>query len=231
MAPVTEGAPKELIPLGGRTVLDFVLDEALEVAGHVCVVSAPGKPAVDAHVQHRASVVHQAVARGIAHAVRLGIQGLPPCDAYIVLLPDTLFSGGSDGQGLVAGLLALLEQADVAIAAERVPEDRVHRYGMMETQGDRIVRIKEKPMPNETSSRLAVGARYAFRASFADYLERACREHDALGESAKELSLTPVIGAYLLEGGVGWAMPLDGWHRLDCGDPQGYAEARQVFGA
>lgn len=232
MATVTEGAPKELIPLGGRTVLDFVLDEAREAASHVCVVSAPGKPAVDAHVQDRALVVHQDVARGFAHAVRLGIQGLPPCDAYVVLLPDTLFSAeGSVDGSLSSRLVARLDCAEVAIAAERVPEDKVHRYGILETKNGRILRIKEKPMPHQTESRLAVSARYAFRASFADFLERECQRHDAMGESVRELSLTPVIGSYLAQGGSGLAMPIDGWRRLDCGDPDGYADAREVFGA
>lgn len=48
------------------------------------------------------------------------------------------------------------------VALRRVPEAEVHRYGIAEVAGDRVVRFVEKPAPHQTESRLASAGIYVF---------------------------------------------------------------------
>ncbi len=232
MGALTGGRPKELLPLGTRTVLARVLEEALSIAEAVAVVTAPDKPEIGASLPPGILVALQEIPYGFAHAVRIGVDALPPCDEYVVLLPDTLLVPGC-GQfdAVSAGMVAALRAGvDVVFATETVPESEVRRYGILETDSDeRIIRVLEKPEPGTTASRLAVGGRYGFRASVAEELRRACDAHLA-GGGHPELSLTTVLGdAITKHGFIGRVVSLDHALRLDCGSPEGYAEAAKLF--
>jgi bifunctional UDP-N-acetylglucosamine pyrophosphorylase / glucosamine-1-phosphate N-acetyltransferase len=85
--------PKVLHLLGGRVLLDHVLDTALAVAGPeaVVVVIGHGAEAVRAHVAGRGVVcVVQEPQLGTADAVRVALGGLEPglADALVVLSGD-----------------------------------------------------------------------------------------------------------------------------------------------
>lgn len=106
--------PKVLHPLAGRPMIDHVL-AALEAAGvtRPVVVVGHGAEAVSAALGDRASTVVQEPQRGTADAVRVGLTGLRP-DAARVLV--TMGDVPMQPPELYSALLAALDDGETAIA-------------------------------------------------------------------------------------------------------------------
>lgn len=104
MATLTGGRAKELMPIAGKPLLEWVLGEcAASGIDEVLVVAAPGKkdlidvahsaagkPSMPRHVE----TVVQREPRGLADAIRHGI-GFVGKDPFGVALPDNLFAGNA----------------------------------------------------------------------------------------------------------------------------------------
>lgn len=226
MAEITGGAPKELLPVGGRSILARVVEEAREAgADEVVIVNSPAKTGIDAVAPSlKATVVYQPTMRGLAHALSM----VPADSDALVLLGDCLYAGGSP----LARMANLLRMGlDGAIAVETVPDEEVRRYGIVEVDGmGSITRFLEKPQPSETESRYAVAARYAFSQRFLDYLSGYVAHH--LNRREGEINVTEVMAAAANEGFEFKAVALQpGQQRVDCGTPQDYIEARRLHWA
>lgn len=93
MASVTHGRSKEALALGGRTVLDFVLDEAFAAgASRAVVVSAREKSDIEPIVTGRREQVDlrfQDTPLGLAHAISAAKEVE---EDALILLPDTVFA-------------------------------------------------------------------------------------------------------------------------------------------
>lgn len=219
------GGSKELLPIGGRTVLQLVVEEALNAgASRLAVVVSPAKPDLieQARSIQDAELVTQEVPNGLAPAVALA----GSCYPALVLLPDTIFATSSPSKRLVD---ALNRGFDIAIAVELVSDDRVSKYGIVEwnRESGRISRILEKPQPSETRSRWAIAARFGLSVRTMFFVKQRVAE---LGVSASEIDLPPILGEAIAAGHAGIAITLEQDEtRLDCGNPEGYRHAREVL--
>lgn len=222
MADLTAGGSKEALRLGGRTVLDYVLDEAFDAAvSHVVIVSNQTKTDIaDIMARRRESIelCFQSAPLGLAHA--LVCAGHDEEDA-LVLLPDTLYGSAEPAKTLIAAR----EGFDGAILCQSVTEAEVHQYGIVEATAGSISSILEKPQPEATISRLAVAARYVLSAKLMGVL----REF-MLQPSSGEYDLTSALNIALSRG-HSMATCETAAHRYDCGSPEGYRQALEVFGA
>ncbi len=222
MAEIAQGVSKEMLRLGDDTVLSAVLKEAHGGgAESVVLISAPQKEDINHAAQlANANLIFQSVQNGLAPAVALGFK---PGKAALILLPDTVFYPETPTPLLKQ---AIDKGADIAIAVEPVPEERVSQYGIAEfgMHTCELYKLLEKPQPSETKSRWAVAARYAFSAKaclfLKDWIEANLPEQG-------ELSITPAIQAALDTGLKGVVIPIEGddMIRYDCGSPEGYAKA------
>lgn len=155
MLPATKSVPKELLPLGERPALQYIVEEAVGAGvDHLIVVSSPTKPAIAEYLspspevedvlirlgrgdlareQHRyrgevtVTIVIQDEARGLGHAVACAREAVGD-EPFFVLLPDELMAGSD----------LLLEMADVhasartsVIAVKSMPADEISRYGVV----------------------------------------------------------------------------------------------------
>jgi UTP-glucose-1-phosphate uridylyltransferase len=85
----------------------------------------------------------------------------------------------------------------------------------------------EKPLPEDTESRWAIAARFALSARTLLHLQACFALHP---HEEGEAQLTPFLDDALAAGHVGLAIPLrEDERRFDCGDPQGFAHAREVL--
>jgi UTP-glucose-1-phosphate uridylyltransferase len=216
MSSVTGGAPKELLPLAGKTVIEAVLDEA-RAAGieRFWVVGSAQKPEIEEFSRSRGfGYSVQGEPLGLAHAVAAPVSGW-----VLVMLPDTVFSGGSGAAQLISGL----GDADGALLVEEVSEGEVSMYGILEVDAVGLVkRLLEKPSPTATASRLAIAARYLFSPRL---MALVC---GAVEGGAREL--TEILQAAIDGGTRLRAVRASRLRRLDCGSPKGYAEALEVLG-
>src|SRR6185312_9949990 len=231
MQAITNGLPKELVPLGSIPVLLRVLLEARAVdPDEIVIVTRRDKPQIDEAVQRWSldpladvpiRVTYQEHATGAGPAIaEAGAD-----DDAVVLFADCVFAPESPVDRL-ANLIA--RGVDGVVSVETVPDSEVSRYGIVElNEGTGAVKlIKEKPRIEETASRWAVAARFAFSKPALGFLSDYCRFHAAPGRP--EVPITQVMNAMVAQGIDVRAAPLtDAQCRVDCGSPEEYREAME----
>jgi UTP--glucose-1-phosphate uridylyltransferase len=239
LRPLTHLMPKELLPVGGRVVLQYVLEEC-QAAGitELLVVSNRRKLGlVDAcealpteqdlltQVPRRTIYfANQEEQLGLAHAILHG-ETFAGDDPFVVALADTIIDG-PEGALLRRMVAAHGEHGAAAtIAAEQVDSRRVSRYGILEPDGQtgetfRVRGIVEKPAPETAPSRHAISARYVFTPE----IFAACR---AVAQGAgREIQLTDAM-TWLARAGrpvVAVCLHPDE-RRLDIGNQESYFAA------
>jgi UTP--glucose-1-phosphate uridylyltransferase len=242
IAALAGGTPKELLPVAGKPLLHWTLEEAA-AAGleRAVVVTSPTKPEIAAFLATRGparpacAVVVQPEPRGLGDAItcaRAAVGG----DGVAVLLPDNLFGRDCpmrlvlDAQrrtGHAAVLLAAIAAAD---AATKGPTGRVRcrarRDGLydvldLRSKGPRGDRFD----PGPAGSALTAIGRMAFDAAVFDLFEA---ERAQLSPGA-ELDDVPVLQALAARGRL-VGVPLVGAF-YDVGVPEGYAAALAALAA
>ena len=210
--PVTRVVPKEMLPIGSRPALELVVEEAREAgADEVVVVISHGKELIRTYFEEDPSVrfVYQKEQRGLGHAV-----------LFLVRLGDALVAGANASAELVAASAA--HGGAGVIGLERVPRERVSRYGIVSMDGDRIVDMVEKPSPESAPSDLAVAGRYLLDPAVFGMLRT-----QTPGRGG-EIQLTDAIRRLLAERPV-YGLTYSG-RRQDIGSPRGYYEALRAMG-
>jgi UTP-glucose-1-phosphate uridylyltransferase len=225
MSEVSAGS-KELLPVGSKAAIQWALDEAIDSGvSTLTVIGSSTKPDLVAYTSAiQIESVTQQVPRGLAPAILIP-EGLQPT---LVILPDTIFFPNSPAKRLVE---ALNRGFDIAIAVERVPDEAVSQYGIVEFSLEtlRMSRILEKPNPRETWSRWAIAARFALSARTMLFVRDRV---NALIDQPQEIDLPPLLNEAIQSGHTGIAIPLEkGERRLDCGNPEGYRRACEVVNA
>jgi UTP--glucose-1-phosphate uridylyltransferase len=226
MSGISSGS-KELLPVGDKSAIEWGLDEATSSGiSEIVVVASHEKPDLLRFLDTRAGlkVAIQDYQRGLADAILIS-KGLRPS---LVILPDTVFFPSSPSPRLVQ---ALNRGFDMAIAVERVHDEMVSRYGIVEwsPENGRIGRILEKPPLSDTWSRWSIAARFALSVRTLMFVrERVLALHGRLGE----IDLPPLLNEAIQAGHTGVAVPLESdEQRLDCGSPEGYLRACEVMNA
>jgi UTP--glucose-1-phosphate uridylyltransferase len=165
MLPATKSQPKEMLPVGRKPVVQYVVEE-LTTAGlsRILFVTGPGKTSIENHFDvneelvqmlrekgkeellaslafERAPVQYfytrQRQALGLGHAV-LSARAFVGAEPFVVALGDSII--GLDRQSDIVGRMrAAFEDRGAAavIALEEVPRDQVGRYGIVQPRGDR----------------------------------------------------------------------------------------------
>lgn len=126
---------KEMVPVGGRPVVDHLLERMRAVpAAELRVVTRPEKADLIAHARRRGAEVVLGRPRNVSESLLFGLAGLAPANVVLIGFPDTLWQpadgfprlvGALDADhDLALGLLrgAELERSDVvALDAGRRP--------------------------------------------------------------------------------------------------------------
>jgi UTP--glucose-1-phosphate uridylyltransferase len=230
LRPATRALPKEMLPVGGKPVVQHVVEElAANGIAHVVFVTANGKEAIEDHfVGSQAGVKFastiQPAPRGLGDAV-LQADGFTGDGPFAVALGDAIL-GTREHPLVVARLAAALEQygAVCAIAVRDVPRAQTGRYGIVDTDNDgdeiaRVTRIVEKPHPDSAPSTLAVSARYVMTPAIFAALRETPTGHTG------ELELTDAIARLVDEGAPVVALRLGAIARHDVGTHESYARA------
>ena len=247
MRPATRAVPKELLPVGGRPAIEWVVDEAARAGlRHLVVVSSLAKPAIDAYFgqdlrpwgsdagdwgswARRAGactveVVHQPAPRGLGDAVRVARASVDPEEPLAVLLPDELLLGGPRLLERMADHHARTGRSVVSLL--RIEPEEASAYGCARvlappgaTAPALVVGCVEKPPAGSGMSPYALSGRYVLGADVLDALEAV--EPDGRGE----LQLTAALDVAARRNGlVGVELP-PGSGRVDVGSWRGWLEA------
>lgn len=221
LRPITHTQAKQLIPVGGTPILFHALG-AIRDAGIdevAIVVGPPNEDEVRTAVGDggrwgiRITYVHQPAPLGLAHAVLTAadfVRGEP----FLLYLGDNVILDG------VTGFVREFERTrpDAQIFVARVPEPE--RFGVVELDGDRVVRLVEKP--KEFVSDLALVGVYLFD----DSILEACASLEPSWRG--EYEITEAIQWLVDRGASVRVEMLEGWWK-DTGKPDDLLEANRML--
>ncbi len=203
--PLTKVTNKHLLPVGKKPMIYYPIEKLLQIGiHHILVVTG---------TEHMGAVVNllgsgkdfgcaftykvQDEAGGIAQALSLA-ENFSGGSPITVILGDNLFEDGLSS--LTKRFLTDQKGEGARIALKEVPDP--HRFGVATLEGDRVVKIVEKP--KEPESRWAVTGVYVYDAQVFDLIR-------TLKPSARgELEITDVNNAYIQMGRMGYEF-LEGW--------------------
>lgn len=253
MLPAAKSVPKEMLPVLDRPTIQRVVQEAVDAGvDDVLLVTARDKRAIEDHFDRSPELewrldragrrdllasIDALMARAKVHATRQPEQ-LGLGDAvrqarahvgnrpFLCLLGDAVFRGGVLPSSQLARAYARLRAS--VIGVERVPADRVSRYGIV--AGDevapgvlRVRTLVEKPSPESSPGDLAIAARYALSPAIFDCIDRV-----APGAGG-EIQLTDAL-RLLLDREPVYAVVLES-KRHDIGNPVDWLAANLAFAA
>jgi len=250
--PATKAQPKEMLPLVDKPTIQYVVEEAVASGlSEIIIVTGRGKRAIEDHfdasfeleyylndrgkidelaqiktISELASVsyVRQKEPLGLGHAI-LCARALVGDEPFGVFLGDDIIGGAP--RPCMRQLLDVFERhGGPVIAVERVPEDRIHQYGVIagrhiESNVWRIDDLVEKPRTQEAPSDLAIIGRYVLTPDvFAILGETAVdkRGEIQLTDGLRELRRRRPMYAVQFEG-----------KRYDTGDKIGFLKATVEF--
>jgi UTP--glucose-1-phosphate uridylyltransferase len=246
LLPATRSAPKEMLPIVDKPVVQYVVEE-LSRAGinRVLMVTGRRKRAIEDHFDADPELTgspppaagvelfytRQPTPAGLGDAVVRGASFADPSSpGVVVALGDAILEPHSR-PGIVARLIDAhtTHHADATIAVTEVAPAHTGRYGIVvgsPLEPERgtgvlaVAQIVEKPAPGTVDSRLAVAARYVLGPAVF-----AALRGQAPGTGG-EIQLTDAIASVIEGGGRVLAVPLiDGERRHDIGSIEGYCRA------
>ncbi|MEL0636144.1 MULTISPECIES: UTP--glucose-1-phosphate uridylyltransferase GalU [Marinomonas] len=248
--PATKSMPKEMLPIVNKPLVQYGVEEAVQAGlKNVTFVTGRGKRAIADHfdisyeLEHQISgtskeqylegirhlianavfsFIPQNQMLGLGHAILTG-EPLIGEEAFGVVLADDLCFGEEGGDGVMAQMVKLYNQFRCTIVAiEEVPEDEVHKYGVI--KGDdmmeglyRVTDMVEKPSKEEAPSNLAIIGRYILTPDIFDKIRNTPPGRNG------EVQITDAILQQAKEGCV-LAYKFKG-RRFDCGSVDGFVEA------
>jgi glucose-1-phosphate thymidylyltransferase len=220
LLPQTQTKPKCLVPVAGKPILGHVIDliRALPTEELILVVGSDDsdearirqfiEPVAPAPVTY----VRQTELKGPAHAIFLTREHIDR-DVFIIF-NDTLFDGDLPhiGKTVADGIIWVKEVEDPS------------RFGVVVTQGDRIIRLVEKS--EVPPSNLAMIGTYYIKdgPALMERIERAMKE----GRTVKgEFYLPDPLQLMLDEGYHLEAVPVQGWY--DCGTIEALLDTNRIL--
>lgn len=170
--PATKAVPKELLPVGEKPVIQYVVEEAVAAEiTDILIVTGPGKHAIEDHFTRNGELeallerqgktevleqvraihnmaefhfVYQHEMKGLGHAIARS-RAFTGSDPFAVLLGDTILE--SRNHRSVIGQLVDVHKTKggSVVACEEVPLDRVSRYGVidgLDTEDPKVKRVQ-----------------------------------------------------------------------------------------
>ena len=252
--PATKANAKEMLPVVDKPLIQYAVKEAISAGAEELVfitsnnknsildhfdksyeletqLEAKGKMALLQEVRDilppgiTCIYIRQPEAKGLGHAISCAWTAVGDEDFAVILADDLI--DGKLRPALAQMQRVYQEYGTSVLAVQRVPQDEVHKYGIVEVDPvgpglGEIRSIVEKPDPADAPSNLAVVGRYILTPRVFKLLE------SVEPGSGGEIQLTDAIAAMIQEQTV-LAYEFEGT-RYDCGSKLGYLQANVELG-
>jgi UTP--glucose-1-phosphate uridylyltransferase len=249
--PATKAAPKEMLPVVDKPLIQYAVEEAY-AAGirHMVFVTGRSKRAIEDHfdtayeLEHELAAAHkdellsllrsvqpadmvcsyvrQARSLGLGHAV-LCAERLVGNEPFAVLLADDLMTGIAGGPGVLGQMVAAFEKMGRSmLAVQEVPADQVRRYGIVDGEpAGRNLIRLEKIVEKPSPEEAPSRMGVAGRYILTPRIFQEIRNQPT--GVGGEIQLTDAISRLLTHEAV-YAFQYEG-KRYDCGSKEGFLEA------
>jgi len=224
LEPITLAIPKELLMIGDKAVIEYVI-EAMKTVGitDITIVVGWRKHAILDYLGSgdrlgvNLSYVVQDKRDGLAKAVQTGEKILKD-DTFVVILGDDFFYPASFLKEIID--FHKQNKADATIGVAEVKD--VTRHGIIKTDGDKIIDLIEKPKINEAPSNLGCMGVYVFNPSVFEAIKKTKTGYN------NEYQLTDSIKILVNEGKKVLYKIISGEH-IDVGTLDDYKKANARF--
>ena len=185
LLPATKSQPKEMLPIGRKPIVQYVVEELAEAGlDNILFVTGRKKRSIEDHFDFCPELgetglehdfpenlsffyIRQTTQNGLGDAISYA-EKFSGSDSFAVALGDSVIRGGSHSS-LLKRMMDIHEKegAGATVAFREVGEDDVRKYGIAKPKGRangvfEVEELIEKPLPAEAPSRLAISARYVF---------------------------------------------------------------------
>jgi len=253
--PATKAIPKEMITLVDQPLIQYVVCEAVRAGfTDIILVTHSSKNAIENHFDHNYELsktlhlkkkdklikivedilpsdaniisVRQPEALGLGHAI-LCAAPIVGDDDFAVMLPDVILHENSCDLGKMVQAFQLSRKSQIMV--EPVPEEEVHKYGIVDCKGADLaegssvdmIGMVEKPDLDQAPSNLSITGRYILDNRIMGILRTTPKG------AGGEIQLTDAIANLMAEKGA-QAYRLES-QSYDCGDKLGYLQATVEF--
>lgn len=244
LLPLTKAQPKEMLPLGRKPVLHYVIEElAAAKVRNILLITGRRKRSVEDYFDEDGDLRHfdpdkvptaeklgvnlaymrQPQPLGSGHAVKLAAS-FTGNEPFLVAYGDCVIWENPKGS-LVRKMVSAYEQFKPAavIAVQKVARSEVRKYGIVAVkrwEGDiaKVAGVVEKPSPGEAPSCYAIAARYLFTPKVYEAI-------DAVKPNKGEWQLTDAIQKLIDWGETVLCVRLSDGKRLDVGNFLSYCLA------
>ena len=218
LLPTTENCPKVLVPIIGKPLIEYIINDLakLKLNDLVVVVGHKSEQVKEylgdgSKFGVRLSYVNQKILTGEAEAILAAEDLLQSDEPFLVVDGDFVADAGLIAETMHVGLE---KEADIAVALTRV-QDPSH-FGVVKlSEAGQILDVVEKPARGEEPSNLAVSSVYLFKPSIFESLRKIRHLESAMSHMMKAGTK-----AY----GLIWE---DEW--IDIGRPWDYLRANQFL--
>ena len=208
LRPYTENVPKCLLPVAGKTILDWIVEDSLSLKpAETIFITGYKAEAVDSFLEKRPAwgktrAVVQSNPQGLGEAVSLALPYVDDDEPVLIILGDTLFEAD----------LSILHNVDENILYTYKVEDP-RRFGVAVTDSTgRITRLVEKPQ-EFVSAEAIVGIYYIKDSKVLKQCLKYLMDNNI--RTKNEFQLTDALQMMLEKGCHFRTAPVQKW--LDCG--------------
>jgi glucose-1-phosphate thymidylyltransferase len=219
LRPLTYSGNKHMLPIANQPILFFGLRH-LAQAGikDVAIILGPIPEGIREGVGDgqafglNVEYINQGEPKGLAHAVLCAKEFLGS-DPFVMYLGDNLLQSG------VSPFVSRYKEARVDAVVGATPVPNPQSFGVVETSGDQILSIEEKPA--KPKSNLALIGVYLFTPSIHPIIR------DLAPSKRGELEITDAIWKLWKKTGNVSVLRVDGWWK-DTGHPDDLLEANEL---
>lgn len=250
--PVTKAVPKELLPIGTKPILQFIMEELVESGiTEIIIINSPHKHEIKDYFERdtyydralkaqkkegllhefrrladriKFTWVYQEKPLGLGHAILCAKQAVAG-EPFVICLPDIIIESKKP---CCLQMIEAYEKVGQAInATEHTPMDKIHLYGVYEISSSdgnlhKAKKVIEKPKASEAPSDFSVVGRYLFPPDIFDILEDTPPGHGG------EIQLADAMNT-LAKAGRMYALEYEG-RQFDTGDNLGFIMANIYYG-
>jgi len=255
--PWTKAVPKELLPLGNRPIISYIVDECLDAGiKDICFVISHGKeiipryfaddPKFDEELKRRNKfsliaslqrykdvnfhIVYQEQMLGDGHAI-LQAAAWVKSPQVAVLFGDDFFIGAEPGIQQLMNVSKLIPEGECAIVAvENVPREATQKYGIIDIQEELTVNRRLKRVKGLVEKPAPEKAPSTFGIVGRYIIPRSIIETLPSVKAGKDGEIR-LIDALIAKVNT---LPIYGYEcqgtRIDTGTPDGYRKAVDLLG-
>lgn len=246
--PATKAAPKELLPVVDKPIIQYIVEEFV-AAGitDIVIVHGPDSRALKEHFSRSISLEKHLRQTGKAH-MAAEMRGIADMANFIFIEQKGPYGNGTPcwnarriigrepfayafGDDLVLTKTSFTKsmikdfrkQQGIYVGAQEVAASQVNKYGILKTRGRQVLGIIEKPDVKTAPSRLAAFGRYLLTAEIFSALEKT-----GLGKGG-ELWLADAVHDLIKQGKTAYYKKVSDGAWYTTGDPISYLRAVRAF--